>query len=71
MNATVIRKTPFGPVAIVWDEAPRGPVVHQVLLSSPARSAETELHRRFPDAVVVSCADIRAIAAGIRAILKP
>ena len=69
MNATVIRKTPFGPVAIVWDEAPRGPVVHQVLLSSPARSAETELHRRFPDAVVVSCADIRAIAAGIRALL--
>lgn len=69
MNATFIRKTPIGPVAIAWQAAARGPVVRQVFFSNPVRPADEELRRTFPGATVVSCPDIRAIVAGIRALL--
>ncbi len=69
MNATFIRKTPFGPVAIAWENTGRGPVVRHVFLSTPARPADEEFRRVFPDVAVASCLDIRAIVAGIRALL--
>ena len=69
MNATFIRKTPIGPVAIAWQATARGPVVRQVFFSNPVRPADEELRRTFPGATVVSCPDIRAIVAGIRTLL--
>ena len=70
MNATLIRKTPIGPVALVWQASPRGAVVHRVFLSNPERPADEELRRLDPDAAMASCPDIRAVVAGIRALLR-
>lgn len=69
MNSYLVRKTAFGPVAIAWRPSPRGAVVCQVFLSDSASPAGDKLRRAYPGAVVAACPDIRAIGAGIRALL--
>ncbi len=69
MNSYLVRKTAFGPVAIAWQPSARGAVVHRVFLSDAASSAEDKLRRAYPDAATATCPDVRAIGAGIRALL--
>ena len=69
MNSYLVRKTAFGPVAIAWRPSPRGAVVCQVFLSDSAAPADDKLRRAYPGAAVASCPDVRAIGAGIRALL--
>ena len=69
MNSYLVRKTAFGPVAIAWQPSARGAVVHRVFLSDAAAPAEEKLRRTYPDAATASCPDLRAIGAGIRALL--
>ena len=69
MNSYLVRKTAFGPVAIAWQPSARGAVVRRVFLSDAASPAEDKLRRTYPQAVVAACPDIRAIGAGIRALL--
>lgn len=70
LRAKILRKTPFGPVAIVWDIRHERPVIIRVLLSNPSRSAEQELHRIYPTAVVASCPEMHVVADSISACLS-
>ena len=69
LRAKIIRKSPFGPVALVWDIHQERPVIVRVLLSTPARSAEQDLHQAYPAAPVASCPELNAVAESIRAFL--
>lgn len=65
-----IKKTPLGPVCIVWLELKDRPLIVHVLLSKPALSAEKQAAKFFPDARIFSCADIDAMADSINAFLE-
>lgn len=69
MNSYLVRKTAFGPVAIAWRPTARGAVVQRVFLSDSASPAEDKLRQAYPDAKPAACPDVRAIGAGIRALL--
>ena len=70
MNAYLVRMTPFGPVALAWQPAARGAVIHHVFLSTPDQPADATLHRTYPHAGLAANADVRTVAAGIRALLR-
>lgn len=69
MNSYLVRKTSFGPVALVWQPSARGAVIRHVFLSDFDSPAEDKLRRAYPNAVVAANPDVRAIGAGIRALL--
>lgn len=69
MNSYLVRKTSFGPVALAWQPSARGAVIHHVFLSDFDSPAEDKLRRAYPNAVVAANPDVRAIGAGIRALL--
>lgn len=66
MNRKIVEKTPFGPVAIVWEELEGLPKVFRVLLSQPGSSAEAAVGGLYPGSHPASCAAIDAVARGIR-----
>ena len=70
MNAYLVRMTPFGPVALAWQPSARGAVIHHVFLSTPDRPADAALRRTYPHAGLAANADVRTVAAGIRALLR-
>jgi hypothetical protein len=53
-----LRRTPFGPVAVVWSADAGEPRIRRVLLSKPRLSAERLVQTSFPDARRSSCAEI-------------
>jgi len=69
MNVTIVRPTPFGPVALVWSDADGSPVIFRVLLSKPGSPAPAQAAGLFPDARPASCRKIDAVAASIREFL--
>ncbi len=69
-NKKIIRRTPFGPVCIVWSVTKDRPRIIHIMLSRPGLSAEDHASQLFPDAVKSSCSEIDAIADSIKAYLE-
>ncbi len=64
-----LRRTPFGPVAVVWSVHRERPRIRRVLLSKPGLSAKRRVQTFFPDARRSSCAEIDLVADQIMAFL--
>lgn len=69
-NASIIMPTPYGSVAIVWVPADRRPTIIRVLLSTPSSSAEDRVSHLYPTARAASCAEIDAVAHGMKRLLE-
>ena len=70
MNATIIPRTPIGPVAIRWTGGDGLPVVVSIQLPRAGLSAAQLLRRTGPKARAASCAKIDALARFISALLN-
>jgi len=64
-----LRRTPFGPVAVLWSVHREQPRIRRVLLSKPRLSAKRRVQIFFPDARRSSCAEIDLVADQIMAFL--
>jgi methylated-DNA-[protein]-cysteine S-methyltransferase len=64
-----LRRTPFGPVAVVWSVHGDQPRIRRVLLSKARISAKRRVQIFFPDARRSSCAEIDLVADQIMAFL--
>ncbi len=69
MQSFLLKSTPFGPVALIWDIVDDRPRIARVLLSRPGLSAHTRLHEQFSHARPGTCAEIAALADGMNAFL--
>jgi methylated-DNA-[protein]-cysteine S-methyltransferase len=65
----VVTKTRFGPTVVLWETRLDRPMVRQVLLSRPGKSAETILKEHFPDSVPSSCGLIDNLAGRVAVFL--
>jgi methylated-DNA-[protein]-cysteine S-methyltransferase len=70
MNVTFVRRTPFGPVALVWSEFGGSPKVVRILLSSPEGAADDRAVPLFPGSRHRSCREIDELSACVRAFLE-
>jgi len=57
-----LRRTPFGPVAVLWSVHREQPRIRRVLLSKPELSAERFVQISFPDVKHSSCVEIDLVA---------
>jgi methylated-DNA-[protein]-cysteine S-methyltransferase len=64
-----LRRTPFGPVAVVWSIHREQPSIRRVLLSKPRFSVERLVQTSFPDVKQSSCVEIDLVADQIMAFL--
>ncbi|MDG4476511.1 methylated-DNA--[protein]-cysteine S-methyltransferase [Thiovibrio frasassiensis] len=69
MNTKIIKPTPFGSVGVIWTVATQKPKIIRVLLARPGLSAEDQASGLYPNARSSSCAEIEAVAAGIKGLL--
>jgi methylated-DNA-[protein]-cysteine S-methyltransferase len=69
MNKKIIKPTPFGSVGVIWTAANQKPKIIRVLLARPGLSAEDQASVLYPNARSSSCAEIDAVAAGIKGLL--
>ncbi len=53
-----LRKTAFGPVAVLWEVHQEQPRIRRVLLSKDGLPAERLVQRSFPDVRYSFCAEI-------------
>ncbi len=65
-----VRRTPFGPVAILWAEVDGRAKVQYVLISTPGEGAKERAAALYPHARTASCAEIAAVADDIAAFLN-
>jgi len=70
MNKKIVKSTPFGDVGIIWSTIGGGPTIIRVLLSKPVLSAESRVSELYPNVRTASCAEINAVASGIRRLLQ-
>ena len=63
MNKTIIKNTPFGPLAILWASINGRPRVTRVIIPQPSLSAEKQVKESFPEAKVATCSEIDAVCA--------
>lgn len=70
LSNKIIRKTPFGPVCIIWSVSKDHPRIIQIMLSRPGLSAEDRVSQLFPESKISSCAEIDHVASSIRAYLE-
>jgi methylated-DNA-[protein]-cysteine S-methyltransferase len=70
MNIKLIKKTPFGPVAIIWTGFNPNTQIIRVLLSMPGLSAEEQAFALYPNSVFSSCTEIDTVALSISGILE-
>jgi methylated-DNA-[protein]-cysteine S-methyltransferase len=64
-----LRRTPFGPVAVLWSVHREQPRIRRILLSKARLSAKRRVQIFFPDAKRSSCAEIDLVADQIMAFL--
>ena len=64
-----LRRTPFGPVAVVWSVHRGQPKIRRVLLSRSGVSAEYLVKASFPDSISSSCTEVGVVADQIVAFL--
>ncbi len=65
--SSLILRSPFGPVALLWSVHKGQPKIFRVLLSKPNVSAEHQLIKLFPDSEAATCTEIDVIADDIEA----
>jgi methylated-DNA-[protein]-cysteine S-methyltransferase len=70
INQKIIKKTPFGPVCVIWSASKDYPRITSIVLSRPGLSDEHRTAKLFPYSRTSSCAEIDAIAASIKAYLE-
>ncbi|MFH1312705.1 MAG: methylated-DNA--[protein]-cysteine S-methyltransferase [Candidatus Eisenbacteria bacterium] len=70
MNGKTIRKTPYGPVAVIWSGSGGNARIVRVLLSKSGLSAQDRVFELYPNSRAVSCAEIDAVATSIRRFLE-
>lgn len=68
MKIRLIKKTPFGPIVIIWSGF--DPKIKRVILSMPGLSAEKQALKFYPNSEISSCAEIEKVAFSISAILE-
>jgi len=66
----VVDSTPFGPVALVWEQPRDAPRLVRVLLSRPGRSAEALVRVRYPNTKQRCCSGIERLAEQIARLLN-
>jgi len=69
MNKKIITSTPHGSAVIIWSAAGQGPKILRVLLSKPAICAESRASELYPDTRTSSCAEVDAVASGVKKLL--
>ena len=65
-----LRKTPFGPTAVLWAVHKNQPRIYRVLLSKPGKPADRIVEADFPDVKRSSCGEIDIVADKIVAFLS-
>jgi methylated-DNA-[protein]-cysteine S-methyltransferase len=70
MNKKIIKKTPFGPVGIIWTGLDSTPKIIRVLLSKPGLSGEDQVSILYPYLQAASCSEIELVAEAICGILE-
>jgi methylated-DNA-[protein]-cysteine S-methyltransferase len=70
MRKRIITPTPFGPLAVIWNEIAGALRIVRVLLSSPAAAASVRASALYPDASFSSCAEIDSLCASLAAFLE-
>ena len=65
-----LRKTPFGPVGVIWSVYRGRPKIWRVLISKSGVSAKHLVRTSFPDSVFSSCSEVDAVANKILAFLN-
>jgi methylated-DNA-[protein]-cysteine S-methyltransferase len=64
-----LRRTRFGPVAILWSVHQGQPKIRRILLSRPGLPAKQTLKSLFPDSIASSSAEVGALADRITSFL--
>ncbi len=70
MKIKIIKKTPFGPVVLLWTLFDDNPVIVRIILSNPQFSAENLVHKLYPNSIQSSCAEIDNLALDIKSFLE-
>ena len=70
MNKKIIKSTPFGPVAIIWDVFQVGPKIIRVILSKPSISAISKMEELYPSTCETSCVEIDSVASDMIRLLE-
>ncbi|MGC9517419.1 MAG: methylated-DNA--[protein]-cysteine S-methyltransferase [Methanomicrobiales archaeon] len=65
----LLKKTPFGPVAIIWTYCNDMPIIYQIFISNPENSAIVEVERIYPDSSYSTCPEINNMATNIEKFL--
>ena len=65
----LVKKTRFGPAAILWESVSGKPRVRQILLTKPGKPAQAALKEQFPGSAPSSCGLIEDLAGRIAAFL--
>jgi len=66
----LLRKSPFGPVALLWSIRKDRPEILRIFISSPEVPAARKVASLSPDPVFSSCAEMDAVAGRIEAFLN-
>jgi methylated-DNA-[protein]-cysteine S-methyltransferase len=70
MKNKIIKKTPFGPVGIIWTRLDNIPKIIRVLLSKPGLSVKDQVSGLYPNLQTASCSEIELVADAICGILE-
>jgi methylated-DNA-[protein]-cysteine S-methyltransferase len=70
MKNIIIKKTPFGPVGIIWTRLDNIPKIIRVLLSKPGLSVKDQVSGLYPNLQTASCSEIELVADAICGILE-
>jgi methylated-DNA-[protein]-cysteine S-methyltransferase len=70
LRKNIIKKTPFGPVAVIWSQLDGFPKIISVLISKPEQSAEEQATVIYPYSHSDSCLEIDAISDDIKSFLE-
>lgn len=64
-----LRRSPFGPVAVVWSIGRGRPGVDRIVLSAPGAPAAAYVRGAWPGAEESSCGEVAALVTGLEALL--
>ncbi|BDZ69783.1 methylated-DNA--[protein]-cysteine S-methyltransferase [Methanobacterium petrolearium] len=70
MKIKLLKKTSFGPVAVVWSISNDSPRIYHILLSKPEVDAEDQAFNIYPNLQVSSSEEIERVATAIKSFLE-
>ena len=70
MNNKIIKKTPFGPIGIIWTGLDNTAKIIRGFLSKLGLSGEDQVSRLYPNLQTASCSEIELVAEAICGILE-